>query len=171
MKLNVAVNGQPGHLELEQRGETWWFRHESADAPTREGTASVVEVEPGVYSVLWDGRSFEAKLVWNASQGSGSVDIAGAHFAVQAADPREIAEGAGGIDNRGPLQITSPMPGKVIRVLVEQGQSVTEKQGIAVVEAMKMQNEMQAPRAGTVAAIRVQAGDAVTAGQVLAVIE
>jgi biotin carboxyl carrier protein len=63
------------------------------------------------------------------------------------------------------------MPGKVIRVLVEEGGEVTAGQGIVVVEAMKMQNEMPSPKAGRVVSIAVKAGDAVATGQVLAVIE
>jgi len=63
------------------------------------------------------------------------------------------------------------MPGKVVRVLVEAGQQVEVGQGVVVVEAMKMQNEMKSPKAGTVAEIRAEAGATVNAGDVLAVIE
>ncbi len=64
-----------------------------------------------------------------------------------------------------------PMPGKVVRVLVAVGSRVEMGAGIAVVEAMKMQNEMKAPKAGTVVSLSVAAGATVNAGDVLAVIE
>ena len=63
------------------------------------------------------------------------------------------------------------MPGRVIRVLVEAGQQVEAGQGLIVVEAMKMQNEMKAPRAGRVASVKAEAGAAVSAGDILMVIE
>ena len=67
--------------------------------------------------------------------------------------------------------ITAPMPGRVIRVLVEPGQEVAAGEGLIVVEAMKMQNEMKAPRAGRVASVKAEAGATVSAGDILVVIE
>jgi biotin carboxyl carrier protein len=63
------------------------------------------------------------------------------------------------------------MPGKVVRILVAVGDEVEAGQGIVVVEAMKMQNEMKTPRAGRVAAIQAKENDSVVAGAVLAVID
>jgi biotin carboxyl carrier protein len=63
------------------------------------------------------------------------------------------------------------MPGKVVRVLVEAGQAVEAGQGVVVVEAMKMQNELKSPKAGAVAEVRVEPGATVNAGDVLVVIE
>jgi biotin carboxyl carrier protein len=63
------------------------------------------------------------------------------------------------------------MPGRVIRVLVSEGDEVAAGQGIVVVEAMKMQNEMPSPKAGRVASVSVKPGDAVASGQVLAAVE
>jgi biotin carboxyl carrier protein len=63
------------------------------------------------------------------------------------------------------------MPGRVIRVLVESGQEIGAGQGLIVVEAMKMQNEMKSPRAGRVAEVRAAAGATVSAGDILVVIE
>ena len=67
--------------------------------------------------------------------------------------------------------IIAPMAGKVVRVSVEVGASVTAGEGIIVVEAMKMQNELKAPKAGTVTALNTQTGATVNGGEVLAVIE
>ncbi|HEY0384866.1 MAG TPA: biotin/lipoyl-containing protein, partial [Pyrinomonadaceae bacterium] len=71
----------------------------------------------------------------------------------------------------GSLEIVAPMPGKVVRVLVEAGAQVEAGAGLVIVEAMKMQNEMKSPRAGTVTALHVKTGATVNAGEVLAVIE
>ena len=68
-------------------------------------------------------------------------------------------------------RIIAPMPGKVVRILVEVGAKVEAGDGIIVVEAMKMQNEMKSPKAGTVIALNIQTGDTVNGGDVLAVIE
>ena len=68
----------------------------------------------------------------------------------------------------GPLHIKSPMPGKLVKVLIQVGDTVTAGQGVAVVEAMKMENELKAPRDGKVLAIAVTEGQAVDAGQTLA---
>src|SRR5205807_8872034 len=68
-------------------------------------------------------------------------------------------------------RIIAPMPGKVVRVLVEIGDQVEAGAGIVVVEAMKMQNEMKSPLAGTVVTLNVSAGITVNAGEVLAVVE
>lgn len=68
---------------------------------------------------------------------------------------------------RGGNGVVAILPGKIVRVLVEIGQPVVEGDPVCVLEAMKMENELQAPKAGTVSAIHVQAGDEVDKGQVL----
>lgn len=169
MKMQVHINGQAAELLLEEGGGDAWRFEFTAGQSAAAGEASVVEVEPGIYSVLWDGRSYEAKVWWDGAQGA--VEVGPAHFIVEAADPREMdARQAGG--KRGLRQeLKASMPGKVVRVLVQEQQEVAAGQGIVVVEAMKMQNEMRAARPGRVTSIRVQSGGAVTAGEVLAVIE
>lgn len=127
--------------------------------------ADVVEVEPGVYSVLAGPDSFEARIA------DDKVSIGGHVFTVEIEDPRKwkrssLSAGAGGR-----ISIVAAMPGKVIRVLVAAGDEVTQGQGIVVVEAMKMQNELKSPRHGRVVSIEVKTNDSVNAGAVLATIE
>jgi pyruvate carboxylase subunit B len=74
---------------------------------------------------------------------------------------------AGGDRARGPATLRAPMPGLVVRVLVEAGQQVAAGTGLVVLEAMKMENELKAPAAGMVSLIRAEAGAAVEKGQVL----
>jgi biotin carboxyl carrier protein len=72
---------------------------------------------------------------------------------------------------RGEQAVVAPMPGRVVRVLVGRGDEVTARQGLLVVEAMKMENELRAPRPGRVKEVTVEAGASVEAGRVLVVIE
>jgi biotin carboxyl carrier protein len=71
----------------------------------------------------------------------------------------------------GEQSIMAPMPGRVVRVLVGPGDEVTARQGVVVVEAMKMENELRSPKAGKVRDVTVKAGMSVEAGRVLVVIE
>ena len=79
--------------------------------------------------------------------------------------------GAAGAATDGEQRIVAPMPGKVVKILVAPGDEVKARQGIVVVEAMKMENELGAPRAGRVKEIHVKEGTSVEAGRILAVIE
>jgi biotin carboxyl carrier protein len=101
----------------------------------------------------------------------GEIIVNGRTFAVDVQDPRKL-RGRGSADNgSGRKTIVAPMPGRVVRILVEKGQEIQAGQGLIVVEAMKMQNEMKSPRAGKVLEIRTTSGAAVSAGEALLVIE
>jgi biotin carboxyl carrier protein len=91
-------------------------------------------------------------------------------FVVSVIDPRRYRKGAGSILAEGRQQVTAPMPGKVIRVLVKPGDTVKAGQGIVVVEAMKMQNEVKSPKAGTIEKLLIVEGQPVNAGDALAVV-
>jgi len=127
--------------------------------------ADIVEVEPGVFSVIAGGASVEARLTGD------QITIGGHRFAFEIDDPREWKRSGQAAGAHGQISITASMPGKVIRVLVAVGDEVAEGQGIVVVEAMKMQNELKAPRAGRVTSVEVNPNDSVIAGAVLASIE
>jgi biotin carboxyl carrier protein len=127
--------------------------------------ATVVEVEPGVYSVLAEGRSWEARVTGD------EISIGDHRFSFEIEDPRQWKRTGAGAEAHGRASILAPMPGKIVRILVKVGDAVVAGQGIVVVEAMKMQNEMKAPKDGSVTAIQVKENDSVTAGAVLAVIE
>jgi biotin carboxyl carrier protein len=130
---------------------------------------SADEVEPGVYSILYKGRSFQ---VITTPTGDGlSVTVQGRSFLVEVADPRDFSGRAQAQAGSGRHDLKSPMPGKVIRVLIAAGDQVSAGQGLVVVEAMKMQNEMKASRDGTVIKVSVQPGDTVGAGDTLVTIE
>lgn len=166
MKLSIRRGGEERAIELQREGPECRFRLDGE----AERRAEVQEPEPGVYSVLMDGRSFEAR-VENGTNGAVVVSIEGHRFEIEVRDPRRYRSSGGRRGAEGVQKIVAPMPGKVVRVLVKPGEMVEAGQGVAVVEAMKMQNEMRAPKAGRVVSVPVSEGAAVAAGAVLATIE
>jgi biotin carboxyl carrier protein len=161
-------------LELEVNGlvRTVQVRHDNGrfdillDGVVRHVDA--VPTGPGRWSlVLPDGSSHEI-AVDSGRDGVAIVVIDGSAVPVTIRDPRRRrrhVRGAGAGD--GPVRITAPMPGKVVKVLAPAGAAVTARQGVIVVEAMKMENELRAPREGTVADVAVREGDLVEAGALL----
>jgi biotin carboxyl carrier protein len=130
---------------------------------------SVLQVEAGVYSVLLDGASYEIRI--QPSPEGLSASVADRRFAVEIRDPRDATRGSRAAIGSGRQNVTAPMPGKVVRVLVDTGDLVETSQGLVVVEAMKMQNELKATRPGRVIEIRAREGETVGAGETLVVLE
>ena len=130
-------------------------------------SVDIAEASPGRYSILMDGRSFEVH-VEPTTGGAYHIHTQGHDLTVEVDDPRRWA-GAGGRGGAadGPAKIIAPMPGKVVRVLVEKGQEVAEGEGVIVIEAMKMQNEIRAPKTGAVESVHVQAGETIEMGTAL----
>ena len=132
---------------------------------------SVLDVEPGVYSaVAPDGRSFSIRVHRKPVAGW-NVEVVGRTLAVEVRDPREHVRRGSGAGSAGRQSVTAPMPGKVVRVLVAVGDTVHAGQGLIVVEAMKMQNEMKSPKAGSVTQVLAEPGSTVAVGDTLVVIE
>ena len=164
MKLDLRIDGAPDRIEILAPAPT--CRFQLGDGPIRE--AHVEVPEPGVYSVLMDGRSYDARV--EEHPGSLVVVIDGYRFEAEVRDPRRWLRQSSGRGADGVHSVTASMPGKVVRVLVAAGDAVEPGQGVVVVEAMKMQNEMKAPRGGKVLAVLVKEGATVVAGEVLATI-
>ena len=165
MKRLVRAGSRTGTLDFTRDRSSVYFTLDWEDGARDTGLADAVEVAPGHWSILWDGQSFDAILEPEA------VLVNGAGIAALSRDPRDWSPADAHASASGPAHIASPMPGKIIRVLVNDGDNVEAGQGIMVVEAMKMQNEMQSPRAGTVRTLRALVGGTVAAGEVLATIE
>jgi biotin carboxyl carrier protein len=144
MKAVVRVNGQPAHTAA---------------------NADFLEVEPGIYSILVEGCSYEVAMTGS------EVEIDGHRLTVEVEDPRKWNPAGASRKASGRETVKAPMPGKVVRVLISPGDEVSVGQGLVVLEAMKMQNEMKAPRAGRVVNVAVKVHEAVNAGSVLATIE
>jgi len=123
-----------------------------------------------VLSLVIDGKSYEIKR-----EGEGSsiqLTIAGERYAAEVRDPRSYrARSPGSSVELGPKKLVAPMPGKVVRVLAPVDSPVEAGQGVLVIEAMKMQNEIKSPKAGRVRQLLAAEGQAVNAGEVVAVVE
>jgi biotin carboxyl carrier protein len=134
----------------------------------RSVLADTASVSPGAYSMILDGHSLEV-TVEEAIDGL-LVRISGREFRLEITDPRAWRRGRGGsIELAGRQQVAAPMPGKIVRVLAAMGQRVEAGQGLLVIEAMKMQNEIRSPKSGIVEKI-VREGQTVNAGETLAVV-
>jgi biotin carboxyl carrier protein len=169
VKLLVNVDGKPGELNFETSGNefTFEYRREGGAPVMRE--ASLIEVEPGIFSILFNGRSYDARVV-SLAEGH-AVRLNGQTSIVEVRDPRAITRKGRAGSGEGLQKIASPMPGKVVRVLVAKGDMVDAGAGLVVVEAMKMQNEMKSPKAGRVVSVTAREGATVAAGEILAEIE
>jgi biotin carboxyl carrier protein len=164
MKLTIQLKGKPREIEMSRVGDRWRF---TVDGKSVEADAT--EVGRGIYSILLGGESIEVRL---AEMGSRlRVQAGGFEWDAEIRDPRKLRRGRGGaLEAEGRQQVMAPMPGKVVRVLVDAGMAVNAGQGLLVVEAMKMQNEVRSPKSGTVERVLVKEGQAVGAGDALVVI-
>lgn len=144
----VLVNGEAVELDLRQSGA------------------------PELYSLLFNGRSYE--MLIEAERFTYDVTMRGERFEVQVEDERTRRLNVGRkmvSVPEGEFAINAPIPGLVVRVLVEEGESVADDQPLLLLEAMKMENEIRAARAGVVKRIACAAGERVEQNAVLVVLE
>lgn len=166
MKYEVVINGAVRKVEFALPGEDTSFLTFSID--DREVCADAARISHSAYSILIGGRSLEVRVEEKSDQLL--VRTAGREFRVEIFDPRSWRRGkGGGIKLEGRQQLIAPMPGKIVRVLAEPGEQVTAGQGLLVIEAMKMQNEVRSPKSGTVEKLAKE-GQTVNAGEVLAIV-
>jgi biotin carboxyl carrier protein len=168
MKLHAEFNKETHEITIEQAGEKIFAE---IDGRTYELEAS--EPEPNVYLLKYNHRIFVVFVAPDKKPGEPfQVNIANHNLEIKISDPKRLrgtSVGSGEIE--GAAEIKTAMPGKVVRVLVEQGAEVQAGDGVIVVEAMKMQNELKSPKDGVIKEIRFSEGATVNAGDVLAVIE
>lgn len=126
-----------------------------------------------VRHLLAEGVSYEMTAQPGDRRGRWRIALGGSRFEVDAVDERTraIREMTGGGEAEAVKSVNAPMPGLVVRLLVEPGEAVRAGQGLVIVEAMKMENELKAPADGTVARIEVQPGQTVDKGAALVVLE
>ena len=165
MKREISLSSSSGKetrvVELIRDGQRW-----RAIVDGQPVEADVVEVAPHTYSILLGGKSHELR-VSPLPDGSLKIHAPQTEFLAQVIDPREWRGRHGAAEVEGRQQIVAPMPGKIVRILVKAGDAVELGQGLIVVEAMKMQNEIRSPKSGAVEKIIAKEGDAVNAGDVL----
>jgi biotin carboxyl carrier protein len=150
MKWQILVNDNPVEIDADD-------------------LSAVRQVEPGIYSVLLNGQSFQVRVI--STQGGMNLEVHGRRFTADVLDPRNASRKSRATLGTGRQNVNALMPGKVVRVLVHEGDVVEPGRGLVVVEAMKMQNEMKASRPGRVVEVRVHDGDTVVAGEALVVLE
>jgi biotin carboxyl carrier protein len=166
MKFHVEINGRQRTVELERDGAAWRI---SLDGEAVD--ADAVEIAPNIYSILLNGKSYEIRIT-PTSTGALTLQTERHEFTAEVTDPRAWrGRRHGALEAEGRQQIVAPMPGKIVRVLVQAGEKVEAGQGLLVVEAMKMQNEIRSPKSGTVERLLVKEGQPVNAGEALAWID
>jgi biotin carboxyl carrier protein len=168
MKLKTKLSGTEHEISLALSNSA-----AIVDVDGRHYEVEVRELTGGRYLLIVGSNVYKCRVnTKRDSRNSFEVVIRGNAYDITVVDPKRLrsAQSAGAHDH-GVAEIVSPMPGKIVRILVEAGARVEAGAGIVVVEAMKMQNEMKAPKAGVVVSIVAEAGATVNAGDVLAVIE
>jgi biotin carboxyl carrier protein len=153
--VRVEVRGREGRYAVMVDGRTLDVDHQETGAHFA--------------SLLIAGKSYEAGLEkrpdgYNVvlAEDVLYVELRGASRG-DAAAPRKA--------DTGPARVVAPMPGRLVRILVAEGQQVEVGDGLVVVEAMKMENELRSPRAGRVAQLPVREGQAVETAALLVVVE
>lgn len=143
---------------------------ENGEGHGREFDLDARETQPGVLSLLLEGQSYEIRR--EADPAGVAVTLDNRRYAAEVGDPRSLrARRVTSDGGKGPQKITAPMPGKIVRIHAVEGTEVEPGQGILVIEAMKMQNELKSPKKGVVRKILVREGMATNAGEVLAIVE
>ena len=165
MRYEITIDGKNHGLELERKQQGWQCLLDG-----REVQIDAVRTGPDSISLLLAGKSYEIMrerrppdtYLWVGNRG----------YAVEVRDPRSLgARKKKPGDETGPRKLVASMPGKVVRVLVSEKGKVEAGQGIVVVEAMKMQNEIKSPKKGIVQKLIAAEGANVNAGDVLAIVE
>src|SRR5690349_20625145 len=138
MTYDIIVDGKTHHVEL-TRGEKLW----SCKVDGQEMEVDAALTARDVLSILIGGKAYEIKRE-RSLQGELHMVIGSARYAVDVQDPRSLKtrRAVGGAE-AGPQKIKAAMPGKIVRVLVSEKDEVKAEQGVIVMEAMKMQNEMK----------------------------
>jgi len=164
MKYEAQINGKHLVIEVDQRDGRILARVDG-----RGYDLDVARPESGSYLIFSGTHVYETR-VWSADSKAFDVELDGHLFTIQLIDPRR-RRGAADHSDTGQQYLKAPMPGKVVRILLSPGDEVAAGQGVVVVEAMKMQNEVKSAKAGRVSEIRIAEGDTVNGNQILAVIE
>jgi biotin carboxyl carrier protein len=164
VKFKARAGEREHELHIERRDGSF-----VVDVDGIEHLVDARKLEADFYSILVADRSYEVSVEANGNEYR--VRHGAAVVVVSLADPSRGAREELRGTKDGPEVVTSVMPGKVVRILVAEGETVRPEQGLLVVEAMKMENEIAAPRGGTIRSIEVREGQPVESGARLIVIE
>jgi biotin carboxyl carrier protein len=165
MIYDITIAGKDYRLELEHAAGKWLCNLDGEQIPV-----DAVLARPNVISLLIAGRAYEIKR--EPSPGGLHLWVGSTRYTAEVRDPRSFqGRKARGAAEHGPKKVVAPMPGKVVRILVAEKSEVKAGQGILVVEAMKMQNEIKSPKNGVLQKLLTAEGASLTAGDVLAIVE
>ena len=166
MRYTLETGGRTLEIEVTRLGPDR-IRYKLGDAAAKTVDAALA---PGLVHLLDGDRSHTVRL--GARGDAVHAQIAGRDVVVEILDERKrrgaLAQGAG---TEGRRVVRTPMPGKIVKILVEIGDTLQAGQGVIIVEAMKMENELRSPGPGVVKEIRVKPGDTVEGNAELVVIE
>lgn len=168
MKLQAEIGENKHHLDIKRDGEKVF-----AEVDGRRYEVEASQPEPNVYLIKHENRVYEVFVSPNEKAGEPYQVRVGTHeLEIRLIDPKRLSgtSGSGALAD-GLAEIKTAMPGKVVRILVEKGSKVEKGEGVIVVEAMKMQNELKSPKDGIVKDIKISEGATVSAGDVLISIE
>jgi biotin carboxyl carrier protein len=167
MIYNVTIDGTVFRLDLDLNRATGQW-HGRVDG--REVAIDAVSTQSDVLSLLIEGKAYQIRREHLASDLR--IWVENQSYSAEVTDPRSLRHRKSRAESgKGPRQLVAPMPGKVVRFLVGENSAVESGQGVVVVEAMKMQNEIKSPKKGIVLKLAVAEGAAVNAGDVLAIVE
>ncbi len=165
MIYEVDIAGKLHKLELLREGSQWRCKLDGGDV-----AVDAVPTRENVLSLLIGGKSYEVKEEIIGAEAN--IVVGNQRFPAAVRDPRSLRSRRGSAaGTEGVKKINAPMPGKVVRILAPAGTEVEAGQGVIVIEAMKMQNELKSPKKGVVKKLNVAEGAAVDAGQALAEVE
>ncbi len=169
MAYEVSIGHRTANVELLNRvGNKALIRVDD-----RKYEVDIVEVEEGVYSILYHGHSYNVELIQGESSKKYHVNTFARSFNLEVidAESKYISNRSKGMEVEGANQVSSPMPGKIVKIPVSIGEKVTSGQTLIVVEAMKMQSEFKATGDKIVRDILVREGDTVDSHQVMIKLE
>jgi len=168
MKLQAELNNEKHEIEIKREGGQVFAKIDG-----REYELEMSEPEPNVYLLKNEGRIYQIFVSPQTDFAAPfSVNVGNHQLEINIFDPKKL-RGSGVLNTNadGIAEIKTAMPGKLVRVLTQIGAEIKAGEGVLVVEAMKMQNEMKSPKDGIVKEIRFAEGATVNAGDVLAIIE
>lgn len=173
MNIDVWLDGEeaPRRYRVLRNGGGFVLRRLRDDS-SEELRIDLRSPKPGIYSLIVDGRSYDVHVDEDdRDEESLAVHLLSRVVRARAADSRKRRVAMSGAGPDGVVRITAPIPGRVVKILTPEGTAVKRGDGIIVLEAMKMENELKAPRDGTVGSVPVEEGQGVQGGALLATIE
>jgi biotin carboxyl carrier protein len=174
MRYHAILNATERLVEISPRGSGYRIAiHEGAgESPApRILDVDAVHLQGHAVSIIAGTRSARCDIE-PGKEGQLGVMVGDSVYSLELLDERRLRlrRAGGKFTAEGPQRVDAPMPGKVVRVLVKQGDEVTEGQGLVVVEAMKMENELKSPKAGRIVELHAVEGAAVESGAKLVVV-